>query len=98
MAAGYRKLPQGLALRLVKAEQAPPTLKSRFDLDRFLQSPTDLDDEMQRGIVRIAAASVELAGRYAAATEDAGEAGKLRELAKKLRQATDGGGTGSGSR
>src|SRR5215831_3498661 len=98
VAAGYRKLPQGFALRLVKAGQTPPTLKSRFDLDRFLQSPTDLDDEMQRGIVGIAAASVELAGRYAAATEGAAEAGKLRELAKKLRQATDGGGAGSGSR
>ena len=97
MAAGYRKLPQGFALRLVKAGQTLPLLKSRFDLDRFLQSPTDLDDEMQRGIVRMAAASVELAGRYAAATEEAA-AGKLRELAKKLRQATDGGGAGSGSR
>ena len=98
VAAAYRKLPQGLALRLLKTGQILPNLKSRFDLDRFLQSPTDLDDEMQRGIVRIAAASVELAGRYAAATEDAAEAGKLRELAKRLRQATDGGGAGSSSR
>jgi len=98
VAAGYRKLPQGFALRLVKAGQTLPTLKSRFELDRFLRSPTDPDDEMQRGIVRIAASSVELAGRYAAATEDAAEAGKLRELAKKLRQATGGGGAGSGSR
>jgi hypothetical protein len=86
VAAGYRKLPQGFALRLVKAGQILPRLRSRFDLDRFLQSPTDLDDEMQRGIVRIAAASVELAGRYAAETGDAAEGSKQRDLAKKLRR------------
>jgi len=86
VAAGYRKLPQGFAWRLVKAGQTLPRLKSRFDLDRFLQSPTDLDDEMQRGIVRIAAGSVELAARYAAETGDAAEGSKLRDLAKKLRR------------
>ena len=86
VAAGYLKLPQGFALRFVKAGQILPRLKSRFDLDRLLQSPTDLDDEMQRGLMRIAAGSVELAARYAAETGDAAEGSKLRDLAKKLRR------------
>ncbi|HME90828.1 MAG TPA: hypothetical protein VKE49_05350, partial [Myxococcaceae bacterium] len=86
VAAAYRKLPQGFALRLIKDRQTLPRLKSRFDLDRFLQSPTDLDDEMQRGILRTAATSVELAARYAAEIGDASEANKLREQAKKLRR------------
>jgi hypothetical protein len=85
VATGYKKVPQGLAVRLFKDGIAPPKLKPRFDLDRFIESRTNSDDEMQRGISNITAGWIELASRSAAQTGDLGEASRLRELAKRLR-------------
>jgi len=83
--ARYGKLPQGFALRLAENRQAPFKLKSKFNLARFMSSPTDPNDEMQRAILKMAATHVDLAARYAAEAGDTAEVGPLRELGKTLR-------------
>ena len=86
VATRYRKLPQGFALRLVENRQAPFKLKSKFDLARFMSSPTDPDDEMQRAVFKMATAHVDLASRYAAEAGDTAQVDALRELGKTLRE------------
>ena len=89
VALGYRKIPQGLALRLLKNPPATAAIESRFTLDRFLQSISDPEDELQKRIIQTAASSVDLAARYAKESGEAAESARLRELVSKLRAAAE---------
>ncbi len=82
--AGYAKIPQGFAIRLMKRPKLIPVDFAKLNMDKFIASIGSKTDHLVKGITETASANLAILGRYMLTVNEPGNAKKCFELALRV--------------